>query len=143
MKCDFCEIVCNENRTIAENELAWAFLTYTPITPGHTLVIPKRCVSTFEELTQEEIVAIKELSTEVKHALIKAFDLDGFNFAFNEGEKCGQSVPHFHLHIVPRKVGDNGIYEYEPRSFLYRPGSRAQSSQEELKEIVKLVQDKL
>ena len=43
MKCAFCEEVVNLDRKIAENNLAWAFLTYIPINPGHTLVVPKRC----------------------------------------------------------------------------------------------------
>jgi len=60
-------------------------------------------------------------------ALKKALVAEGFNFAWNEGAVAGQTVPHFNLHIVPRTTGDSGIWEYEPREFLYRPGSRAAS----------------
>jgi diadenosine tetraphosphate (Ap4A) HIT family hydrolase len=45
---------------------------------------------------------------------------------------AGQSVPHFHLHVIQRKTGDTGIYEYEPRKFIYRPGEREISPEEEL-----------
>ena len=62
----------------------------------------------------------------------QAQKVEGFNFAWNEGSVAGQTVPHFHLHIVPRKKRDAGITEYEPRVFLYRPGSRADSQHEEL-----------
>lgn len=117
---------------ISENDLAWAFPTNIPITPGHTLVIPKRCVTRFEDLTSEEKIAIFELTDTIKKGLRMVCGAYGFNHAWNEGEKAGQSVPHFHLHIVPRTEGDSGIYGYEPRDFLYRPGSRAQSPQEEL-----------
>lgn len=121
-----------QERKIAENNTAWAFLTNIPITPGHSLVSPKRVVETAEELTSEEISDIFALTSLVKDALRKTFGAEGFNFAWNEGKDYGQSVPHFHLHVVPRTPGDEGITEYEPRKFLYRPGSRADSSEAEL-----------
>ena len=77
-----------------------------------------------EELTEKEVLDIFALAADVKEALRKTFGAEGFNLAWNEGKKYGQSVPHFHLHIVPRTPGDDGITEYEPRKFLYRPGSR-------------------
>jgi diadenosine tetraphosphate (Ap4A) HIT family hydrolase len=52
---------------------------------------------------------------------------------------AGQSVPHFHLHIVPRKQGDEGITEYEPRKFLYRPGSRETTPEEELRAVAEQI----
>lgn len=121
-----------QNRKIAENETAWAFLTNIPITPGHSLVSSKRVVETAEELTDKEISDIFALTTLVKAALRKTFKAEGFNFAWNEGKDYGQSVPHFHLHVVPRSPGDEGITEYEPRKFLYRPGSREDSPETEL-----------
>lgn len=121
-----------KQRTIATNETAWAFLTNIPITPGHTLVSPKRVVETMEELTEKELFDIFALTTLVRNALRKTYDAAGFNFAWNEGKEYGQSVPHFHLHVVPRTQGDEGITEYEPRKFLYRPGSREDSPEAEL-----------
>lgn len=121
-----------KDRSIAENETAKAFLTNIPITPGHALVIPKRVVATVEELTEKELLDIFALATQVKNALRVTFGAEGFNSAWNEGEQYGQSVPHFHLHIVPRTPNDGGITEYEPRQFLYRPGSREASPESEL-----------
>lgn len=63
--------------------------------------------------------------------------------AWNEGGVAGQTVPHLHMHLVPRKQGDEGITEYEPRKFLYRPGSRAESPVEEIREIAKLLKMEL
>ena len=68
---------------------------------------------------------------------------EGFNFAWNDGPIAGQSVPHFHLHVLPRKQGDTGITEYEPRQFLYRPGSREASPEAELAAIAKMIQEHL
>jgi diadenosine tetraphosphate (Ap4A) HIT family hydrolase len=143
MKCAFCEIPEIKERQIAENEFACAFPTKMPITIGHTLISPQRCVSKYEDLTKEEKEAVDDLRMKICNSLKKTFEAEGFNFAWNEGEDCGQSVPHFHLHIVPRKKGDAGIYNYEPRGFLYRPGERAVSQEEELVEVAKLIQDNL
>lgn len=121
-----------KERTIAENELVFAFLTNIPITPGHTLISPKRVVTSIDELTNEEWAATRNLLLVVKKALKDTFGAEGFNCAWNEGKNYGQSVPHFHLHVVPRTPGDEGITEYEPRKFLYRPGSREASPEAEL-----------
>ncbi|MBM3197608.1 MAG: HIT family protein [Chlamydiae bacterium] len=124
-----------KERLIARNDLAFSFLTQMPIVPGHLLICPIRAVASCEQLTPEEWQAILDLQKHVCQALCKAFDAEGFNFAWNMGENAGQTVPHFHLHVVPRKKGDTGILEYEPRVFLYRPGSRAVSPIEELREV--------
>ena len=136
MTCPFCTNPEVRERTVLENELAFAFPTNIPITPGHMLVCPKRHVEYYGDLTPEEAVSIEDLRSKLQAALEKVFDSKGFNFAWNHGEVGGQAVPHFHLHIVPRKEGDAGIYQYDPRLFLYRPGSRAQSPDEELSEVV-------
>lgn len=130
-----------EERTIARNQFAFSFLSHIPIVPGHSLICPLRVVKSSEELTLEEWQAILELRKQVCRALMKAFGAEGFNFAWNEGENAGQSVPHFHLHVVPRKWGDTGILQYEPRVFLYRPGSRAVSPTDELKQTAALIRN--
>jgi diadenosine tetraphosphate (Ap4A) HIT family hydrolase len=129
-------------RTFAENRLAFAFLTNIPITPGHTLVAPKRVVTTYDQLTPQELLAIFELATIVRTKLRNNFSAEGFNCAWNEGERYGQSVPHFHLHIVPRTPGDAGITNYEPREFLYRPGSRDMTPEAKLTSIAELLRSK-
>lgn len=122
---------------IIENDLAFAFPTHTPIVPGHILVCPKRHITYYEEMTQEEKNAMESLRVQLKAALQKSLGAQGFNYAWNEEKIGGQSVAHVHLHIVPRKEGDAGIYQYEPREFLYRPGPRtAESPNEELMEVV-------
>jgi histidine triad (HIT) family protein len=141
--CVYCTLPDIKARTIKRNDFAWAFLTNIPITPGHTLVVPIRHVQKFEELTAEEKVAIFNLMTEIKAALKDLFGAEGFHHAWNEEKIAGQSIPHFHLHIVPRKKGDEGITEYEPRKFLYRPGSRETTPEAELQVISKQIAEKL
>jgi len=140
MDCPFCTNKEVKERTIIENDLAFAFPTNTPIVPGHILVCPKRHVQYYEDTTPEEKAAIEELREKLKKALKNALNAQGFNWAWNEEKIGGQSVPHFHLHIVPRKEGDQGVYQYEPREFLYRPKPRTIATpNEELLEIVELV----
>lgn len=121
-----------QQRLVAESPLCFAFLNKMPIVAGHTLLCPKRPVAISEELSFDEWKDLRSLKDQVCTKLKKVLHAKGFNFAWNEGLIAGQTVPHFHLHIVPRKENDAGITEYEPRVFLYRPGSRATSPQEEL-----------
>jgi histidine triad (HIT) family protein len=139
IRCAYCEIPAIKEREIVRNKHAWAFPTNIPIVPGHVLVAPIRCAAMIEDLSPEELAAIFDLRETLKGALIKAFGAEGFNYAWNEGKLAGQSVPHFHLHILPRKAGDTGITEYEPRKFLYRPGEREVSPEEELREVARML----
>lgn len=141
--CVYCTSPDIKAHTIVRRELAWAFPTNIPITPGHTLVVPTRHVGKIADLTKEEKIAILELAEEIKQALKIASGAIGFNQAWNEGNEAGQAVPHFHLHIVPRKPGDAGIAEYEPRKFLYRPGSRETTPEDELRAVAKKIAEVL
>ena len=143
MASDFTNELHKNERVIAENELAFALLTYIPITPGHTLICPKREVATFAELSDEELLAISELTKQVMIALEKTFGAKGFNCAWNQGAKFGQSIPHFHLHIVPRTDGDTGITNYEPREFLYRPGGREITANDKLAPVARQIRSNL
>ncbi len=142
MKCAFCESPAIKERIVAENNLAKAFPTNIPIVPGHVLICPIRCVARLEGITNDEINAVYELLAQLKRALVKTFGAEGFNFAWNEGEAAGQNVPHIHLHVLPRKAGDTGITEYEPRKFIYRPGSRETSSENELQAVANLIKNR-
>lgn len=141
MRCAFCEIPEIKQRTIFENELAWSFLTNIPITVGHTLICPKRCVSSISDMSKEEWDAILDIRTKLEKSIKKTFGIGDYNYAWNDGVVAGQSVPHFHLHMIPRKEGDEGIYGYDPRKFIYRPGSRQESPEEELMEVARLLKD--
>lgn len=141
--CVYCTIPEIKEREIIGNELAWAFSTNIPITPGHTLVTPRRCVRTLQDLTIPERQAILELADKIMPALKKVYGAEGFNCAWNEGKLAGQSVPHFHLHIIPRKEGDTGILGYDPRSMLYRTGDREPTAEVELLKVRDIIREAL
>ncbi|HEU5114549.1 MAG TPA: HIT family protein [Candidatus Paceibacterota bacterium] len=133
--CVYCTIPEIKAREIASNELAWAFPTNIPITPGHTLVSPKRCAKRLSDLGAAERLAILDLADRIMEALRKIYGAEGFNCVWNQEKLAGQSVPHFHLHIIPRKEGDTGLLGYDPRSMLYRTGDREPTEETELLKI--------
>lgn len=132
-----------KSRLIIENEYAFAFPSKKPVVPGHTLIVPKRHIAKIDDLNENEIFGILNLRKQLKGAMIKAFGAQGINYALNEGEIAGQSVNHLHLHMLPRKESDSGIFDYEPRKFLYRPGESPTSPEQELIEVAKLIKENL
>lgn len=91
---------------VASNALAFALRDGFPVSPGHTLVVPKREVATWFDATPEEQHAIIKLVATVKLALDAEFHPDGYNVGFNAGEAAGQTVMHLHVHVIPRYRGD-------------------------------------
>lgn len=143
---DTCAYCSDENvqaRAIVRNDLVWAIPTFKPIVPMHVLVMPVRHAATLDELTDDEWLAMRDMARSLSKAFTERFGAEGFNFAWNHGESGGQSVPHFHLHILPRKQGDNGITKYDPRSFLYRTEVRVLTPEEELRDIAKSIREAL
>lgn len=141
--CVYCTLPEIKNREIIKNDLAWAFPTNIPITPGHTLVSPIRCAQSLADLTKEERLAILNLADKIIESLKITYDAEGFNCVWNQEKLAGQSVPHFHLHIIPRKDGDSGVLGYDPRSMLYRTGDREPTPESELLEIRDLIKNNL
>lgn len=90
----------------AENDLAFAVFDGNPVSPGHALIIPKRHVASYFDLTTREHSAIQELVLVMKEQIQRTFKPDGFNVGVNIGEAAGQSVFHVHVHLIPRFKGD-------------------------------------
>jgi diadenosine tetraphosphate (Ap4A) HIT family hydrolase len=103
--CPFCELP--EERIIAANELAVAVWDGFPVTPLHTLIIPKRHVSDYFDLYSPERNAVHALAERCRRDIMQADGLvTGFNLGVNAGETAGQTVFHAHLHLLPRRKGD-------------------------------------
>jgi len=77
-----------------------------PISPGHTLIIPRRHVASFFDITLEERLALFAQLEIAKSALDKEFAPDAYNIGINDGPAAGQTVPHLHIHLIPRYAGD-------------------------------------
>jgi len=95
-----------ESDWIASNALAFAIRDGYPASPGHTLILPRRLVATWDETTSEEREALVALMSQVKLLLGEQLHPDGFNVGFNEGAAAGQTVFHVHIHVIPRFTGD-------------------------------------
>lgn len=102
--CPFCSI--GQDRVVVENDLAVTVLDGFPVSPGHTLVIPRRHVRSFFAATDEERAAILTLLDSSKRNLDQEFQPSGYNVGINDGADAGQTVPHLHIHLIPRYRGD-------------------------------------
>ncbi|MEQ8352161.1 MAG: HIT family protein [Leptospiraceae bacterium] len=92
---------------VAENELSFACRDRFPVTPGHTLVISRRVVSRYDELSGEEKQSLWSLVDEVLLELKEEFGATDFNIGINMGPAAGQTVWHVHIHVIPRNSGDS------------------------------------
>jgi diadenosine tetraphosphate (Ap4A) HIT family hydrolase len=103
--CVFCNLD-KEKELITETATAVAFLDSFPVNPGHTLIVPKRHVADYFELTIHEQRALWLVVNRCKALIQKRFNPDGFNVGINVGETAGQSIFHVHIHLIPRYKGD-------------------------------------
>lgn len=102
MTCIFCTLT----EYLAENEHAYAIYDKYPVNPGHVLIIPKRHMAEYFDLTAEEETAIWSLLREMKDKVETEFMPDGWNVGINNGKAAGQTVFHLHVHLIPRYTGD-------------------------------------
>ncbi len=103
--CPFCKVE-SEREIIASSPLSVAFFDGFPVSPGHALIIPKRHVSSFFDLSQEERQDLLNLANSVKQIVEERYHPDGYNIGVNVGEAAGQSIFHVHMHLIPRYQGD-------------------------------------
>ena len=104
--CAFCDRVLTRPEThVAASELSVAFLDAFPSAPGHTLLIPRRHVPLLGELTAEEHADLFSLLRDVVSAM---GSVGARSIGVNDGPLAGQTVPHVHLHVIPRREGDVG-----------------------------------
>lgn len=91
---------------IVESATVFSFFDKYPVNLGHALVVPKRVVAGYFDLTWKEQMACWLMVNKVKSILQNSFKPEGFNLGINIGEESGQTIPHVHIHIIPRYKGD-------------------------------------
>ncbi|MEX2601600.1 MAG: HIT family protein [Balneolaceae bacterium] len=101
--CPFCE---DTVEAVFENEFSFAIRDRYPVSDGHMLIISKRHLDDYFELTRREKRACWELVDRVKQSLEKELNPDGWNIGINTGKAAGQTVFHVHIHLIPRCEGD-------------------------------------
>ncbi len=134
--CIFCKIVNGEIpcAKVFENEHVIAFLDISQVTKGHTLVVPKVHTENIYGLTPEIAGKIFEVVPKIANSIKEQFQPEGLNLLNNNGEKAGQSVFHYHMHIIPRYgKGDGFGAVWKSHAEEYTP--------QELQEIASTIQD--
>lgn len=98
--CVFCEL--DDSLKLLENEHFFVIKDKRPVSRGHVLIISKRHFETYFALRAEELTALYEISLASKASLDEKYEPTGYNLAINHGQSAGQTVFHFHMHIIPR-----------------------------------------
>ena len=106
--CFFCRMLSNDTRNeiILQNDQAVMIRDTSPVSDGHSLIIPRRHVSSFFDTSPEERMALMALLDQTKKDLDEKFNPDDYNIGINDGPLAGQSIPHLHIHLIPRYRGD-------------------------------------
>lgn len=110
MDCLFCKIANKEiaSEKIYEDDKVLAFLDISPLSKGHTVVIPKKHAENIIDLPAEEVLPVFSAVKKVTELLQEKLSPKGFTIGINHGRVGGQLVDHLHIHVIPRYEGDGG-----------------------------------
>ncbi len=115
-QCIFCKIAAGEipSKTIYEDDDFRVILDLGPATKGHALILPKEHYANLYELPEETAKKVICLAKKMAMVMTEKLHADGFNLVQNNGEVAGQTVFHFHMHLVPRYKGDGQTIGWKP-----------------------------
>lgn len=130
--CIFCKIANGEipSATLYEDESFRVILDLGPASKGHALILPKKHAANLFELPDETASKAMVLAKRIAATLKDGLHADGINLVQNNGEAAGQTVFHFHMHLIPR-------YEGDTVNVTWKPGSLSESDKQELLELFK------
>lgn len=103
-RCPFCSIT--KDHVLLENDSGFLISDGFPVSPGHSLIIPRDHYADFFEIPETVRTDLFRLVDEGKRMLGSSLDADGYNIGINSGLAAGQTVPHLHIHLIPRFSGD-------------------------------------
>lgn len=129
--CIFCKIANGEipSKSIYEDEDFKVILDLGPATRGHALILPKEHASNLFELPDETAAKAMVLAKKLGKQMVDNLKADGLNLIQNNGETAGQTVHHFHLHLIPR-------YQDDGQHILWEPGEATQEQLEEIQNTI-------
>ena len=129
--CIFCKIAAGEipSKTIYEDDKFRVILDLGPATKGHALILPKNHYANLYELPEETAGDVMKLAKKMATVMTEKLGCQGFNLMQNNGETAGQTVFHFHMHLIPR-------YENDGQEINWKLGSPTQEELEEIKSLI-------
>lgn len=121
MDCIFCDIIegRSEAEILFENQNVISFLDIRPVNYGHTLVITKKHYENFQSVPSDELNHLMKALQFISSAVVNSVNADGFNLIVNSGKAAGQTIFHFHFHIIPRYHND---FRFKPDFKNYSGG---------------------
>jgi histidine triad (HIT) family protein len=121
--CIFCKIVAGQIPCfkLLEDEATIAFMDINPVNPGHALAVAKGHWPTVDVIPADVLGAVARTAQKVAKAVVTELKPVGVNLLQANGEGAGQSVPHLHIHIMPRRKGDGATLNW-----AYKPGDKAE-----------------
>ena len=129
--CPFCAIAADlpHERLLTQNEYAMLIRDAYPVSNGHSLVVAKRHVGSFFDISALEREAMFRLIDQAKLLIDSEYQPDDYNIGINDGPAAGQTVPHLHIHIIPRFNGDSidprgGVRWVVPHTAAYWKGQK-------------------
>ena len=122
--CPLCDVP--SDRVVAQSVHTLTLRDAHPVSPGHTLIVPKRHVASFFELSDDDLADVLSALRAAKSALDAELRPDGYNVGVNVGAAAGQTVMHAHVHVIPRFAGDTadprgGVRHCIPGKGYYEP----------------------
>ena len=125
--CIFCKIANGEipSATLYEDENFRVILDLGPATKGHALILPKAHYADLTEIPEELAGKAAGVAKKIVTAMKTALPCDGYNVVQNNGEAAGQTVPHYHVHLIPRYINDHA-------GLAWKPGELTDAVREEL-----------
>ncbi len=116
------EIPCHK---VYEDDKVLAFLDINPLSPGHTLIIPKEEVVTVDALSDDASAAIGRVLPRIARAVLAATGTNDFNILQNNGTRAHQAVSHVHFHLIPKTIDGSGLgVGWQPSAFDHETGAK-------------------
>jgi histidine triad (HIT) family protein len=121
--CIFCKIVAGQipSFKLLEDDATIAFMDINPVNPGHALAVAKGHWPTVDVIPADVLSAVAKTAQKVARAIMSELKPIGVNLLQANGEGAGQSVPHLHIHVMPRRAGDGVALNWD-----YKPGDKAE-----------------
>ena len=134
--CIFCKIAAGEipSKTLHEDEQFRVILDLAPATKGHALIIPKEHYENLYEIPYETAAGVMKLAKKMAETMTERLGAEGFNLLQNNGETAGQTVMHFHMHLIPR-------YRDDHAGILWEPGRTTPEEMEEIRSRISSLQE--